>query len=172
MAFSFDLTAMLTNLDRSIPEFMRLVAGAAYVMGVTFTASALYHLKIYGELRTMMSSQTGLKQPISYIIVAGMCFYLPTAIRTVLVTTFGYDNPLSYSEMGGGTMAIRVMLQFIRLIGFIAFIRGWVMIARASQQSAQPGMFGKALIYILGGIFAINIVGTARVVGNTLGITF
>lgn len=173
MALSFNLTAMLTSLNSTIPAFMQMVAGAAYVMGISFTASAIYHMKVYGEARTMMATQTGLKQPVTYIFVAAMLFYLPTSVNSVMLTTFGYDNPLAYGEWSGGSvgLATMVFLQIIRLIGLIAFVKGWVLLARSSQQGAQPGQFGKAMVHILGGIFAINIVGTTNMLANTLGIT-
>ena len=176
MAVSYDAGQMLINLGESLPAIYRMVTGAAYVIGIGFAVAALYHLKIYGELRTMMSSQTGLKQPMMYLFVAAIFIFLPTGFAMVMSSTFGYANVLSYQQWPtrSGYPISReaiVVLQLIQLIGIISFIKGWILIQRSSSQQQQGG-FGKGLVHVMGGIFAANIVGTAVIVSNTLGIRF
>jgi len=172
-----DAKDMLIRISTYVPQLWRMVTGAAYVLGLLFMFKALYHLKIYGEARTMMSSQTSMKQPIMYIFVGAALMYYPTMRETLMTTTFGYDSPLKYSSWDGpntmqgySTDAIFYVVQFI---GLLAFIRGWVLLSHtAGQGGAQPGQFGKAMTHIFGGTLAMNIVGTINVLQKTLGVNF
>jgi len=58
---------------------------------------------------------------------------------------------------------------FIQIIGLVAFVRGWMMIAKsASQGGHQQGGFGKGMMHVFGGVMAINIVSTLNVINETL----
>ncbi|NKB46539.1 MAG: type IV secretion protein IcmC [Legionellales bacterium] len=174
-----DAVQMLTNLASVQPNLYKLVTGAAYVIGLAFIFRALYHLKIYGELRTMMASQTGLKEPLAYLFVGTMLLYLPTGFSTVMQTAFGYDNVLAYTDWrttsgsitGPGGVAI---LRLVQLVGAIAFVKGWMILARSAGQGggAQGNTTGKGLTHIFGGVAGMNIVGTANVISSTLGVSF
>lgn len=171
-----DATQILINLSDSLGPVSQLISGAAYLIGISFAFKALYHLKIYGELRTMMSSNTSFKEPMAYLFVAAIFIFLPTGVSLIMSTTFGYANPLAYSEWpsAGGTSVSPGMIAVFRLvqvIGLIAFIRGWIFIVKSQGQGAQGG-FGKGLTHIFGGIAGMNIIGTAQVISATLGINF
>lgn len=173
---AIDVSQMLINLGESIDPIYRMVTGGAYLLGILFAFKALYQLKIYGELRTMMSSQTSLKEPLSYLLVAGIFIYLPTGFQMVMMSTFGYDNPLAYSSWpseGGIDLSPTavVVLRIVQLVGVIAFVRGWILMAKSSGQGGG-GAFGKGLVHVLGGVAAMNIVGAAVIVSNTLGVSF
>lgn len=173
-----DVSQMILNLGTSIDPIYRMVTGVAYLLGVIFAFKALYHLKIYGELRTMMSSNTSIKEPLAYLFVAAIFIYIPTGFHMVMMSTFGYENPLAYSSWpSAGGIDLNptsiVILRIIQLIGVIAFVRGWVLLARSASQAGggQGGSFGKGLIHVVGGVFAMNIVGTAVIISNTLGLS-
>lgn len=167
----------LTHLAGSIDQVYTMVTGAAYVIGISFAFKALYSLKVYGELRTMMASNASVKEPLTYLIVAAVFIYLPTGFGIIMSTTFGYKNVLAYSQLpssfdldeSNGGFAL---LKLLQLIGVIAFVRGWVLLARSQGQGAQPGGMGKGLTHVFGGVLLMNIVGTLDVVYNTLGISF
>ncbi len=164
---------MLINLATQLGPVQQLITGTAYLMGVSFAVRALYHMKIYGEARTMMASHTNAKEPLMYFFVAGILMFIPTGVDLMMATTFGTNNILAYSEwpstnpigLGG-----RAILYLVQVIGLIAFIRGWLYMAKSQQQGAQGG-FGKGLTHVFGGLLAMNIVGTATMISNTLGVT-
>jgi intracellular multiplication protein IcmC len=92
-------------------------------------------------------------------------------------TTFGQSNVLAYNELSpalnltdsnGGIALLRIL----QLIGVIAFVRGWVLLARSQGQGAQPGTMGKAVTHVFGGVLLMNIVATVNIMYNTLGIKF
>jgi intracellular multiplication protein IcmC len=172
-----DVTSMLANLQKSLPPLFKMATGAAYVMGVSFVFKGLYDLKIYGESRTMMSGNTNLKSPI-FIIVAGvMCLFSPSAFNMVMQTTFGYTSILAYDQFptsSGESLSQNaiIILQIIQVVGIYAFIRGWVLLARSASNQGAHGLFARGITHVVGGVFAINIVGTCNVIAATFGITF
>lgn len=169
---------ILTNLANSLIPVERLITGGAYLIGCAFLFKALYSLKIYGEARTMMSSNTSIKEPMFYLLIGALLIYFPSAFNMMMQTTFGYQNVLQYAPANsknaafgtlfGGSPIGRALTIIIQVIGLVAFIRGWVLIARSASQGQPPGGTGKGLIHVFGGILAINIVGTLEMLINTL----
>lgn len=170
---------VLKNIAENVQPIQKLITGAAYVMGLLFAFKALYVLKLYGEARTMMSSNATAKEPLMYLFVAAVFLVSPKAVSVFLASTFGSSNILEYAPMNGGSQplydvfgygseAIKPMMMIIQTLGYVAFIRGWVLVARASSQGQQPGGVGKGLMHVFGGILAINIVSTIQIVNNTI----
>ncbi|HBD9254156.1 TPA: type IVB secretion system protein IcmC/DotE [Legionella pneumophila] len=171
---------ILANIANQLEPVQRLITGGAYLIGCAFIFKAIYSLKVYGEARTMMSSNTSIKEPVMYLMVGALLIYFPSLVSSVMQTTFGYSNPLAYSGgvssgsdtisalFGSGSLVGRPLVMIIRVIGLIAFVRGWVLIARSASQGQPPGGTGKGLIHVFGGILAINIVGTVDMINNTL----
>ena len=170
---------ILQNIADNLEPVSRLLTASAYLIGLAFAFKALYSLKIYGEARTMMSSHTSMKEPLTYLAVSAIFIYFPTAFEIFMNTSFGYGNVLAYAPIdssnstintlfGFGSAAGRPLTMIIQFIGLAAFIRGWVLIARAASQGQQPGGTGKGFVHVLGGILAMNIVGTLQIIDNTL----
>lgn len=171
---------IIQNIASNLLPVQNLIKGAAYVLGLAFAFKALYSLKIYGEARTMMSQHGSLKEPLTYLFVAAILLILPNTLQTLLNATFGSPNILGYSPInsqnptfnslfGSESEAGASIVLIIQTIGYIAFVRGWMIVVQASSsQGGQPGTLGKGLIHVLGGILAINIVGTLQIVNNTL----
>lgn len=170
---------ILTNIAKTLEPVERLLTGAAYLIGLAFAFKAIYTLKVYGEARTMMSSNASIKEPVVYLMVAAIFIYFPTGLGMILQTTFGDSSILQYAPInsqnstidtlfGGGSVVGRPLTMLIQVIGLVAFIRGWVLIARSASQGQPPGGTGKGLVHVFGGILAINIVATLRIINNTL----
>ncbi|MBA2648253.1 MAG: type IV secretion protein IcmC [Legionella sp.] len=174
-----DQVDILTNLSNSLGPIERLITGAGYLIGCMFIFKALYSLRMYGESRTMMSNSTSIKEPLLYLFVGVMLIYLPTAMSILLESTFSVSSPLQYAPVnsknvgintlfGSGSAIGKPLSMFIQVIGLVAFVRGWVLLARSGSQGQQPGGAGKGMIHIFGGILAVNIVGTLQMINNTL----
>ncbi|NCT56280.1 MAG: type IV secretion protein IcmC [Legionella sp.] len=168
-------TSVLINIAKSLLPVQQLITGAAYVVGIAFALKALYSLKIYGEAKTMQSSSTSIKEPLFNMMIAGFLIFFPTGFELMMNTTFGYSNVLAYSDssltqsfFGGNSQLGHAVVIIFQTIGLYAFTRGWVLISRAAGQGQQPGGTGKGLMHIVGGILAVNIVGTVEVIKNTL----
>ncbi len=175
MSSSSMTTEMLVNLAQSLLPVQNLITGAAYLIGLSLGLKAVYTLKVYGEARTMQSSTSSIKEPIFYMLVAGLLIYFPTAMDIMLNSSFGSSSVLAYGDSdimtgifsGDSDLGNAVVIIF-QTIGLYAFVRGWVLIARSASQGQQPGGMGKGLMHVFGGILAVNIVGTVEMVNNTL----
>ena len=168
------------NLAPSLIGVQKLLTGAAYIMGIFFIYKGLMALKQVGEHRSHMSQHHTLKEPVSYILAGACLLFFPTALKIFLSTVFGSENIMAYqsiqssnpffNSLFGPTASFgKDIVLFIQVVGIIAFIRGWVLLAKgASQGGHQQGGFGKALMHIFGGILAINVVQTLSIINDTL----
>ena len=167
---------VIRNIANNLIPVQRLVTGAAYLIGLAFAFKAIYSLKIYGESRAMMSSSASIKEPLIYLIVAAIFIYFPTGLDIMLVTAFGREGILQFQDINSPNSALSLfsgptgeaLALIIQVVGVIAFVRGWMLIARSASQGQQPGGTGKGLMHVFGGILAMNIVATLEIINNTL----
>ena len=77
-------------------------------------------------------------------------------------------NPLLSSLFGEDSQFGYTIALVVQVVGVVAFVRGWVLIARSASQGQPPGGTGKGLMHVFGGVMAMNIIGTVEVLENTL----
>jgi len=167
-----DVPQILLNLSTIYPSFWTLITAICFVAGVIFALRSVYAFKVYGEARTMMNPQTSLRAPLIYLFVAAALIYTPSGFQMVMQTLYGYSKPLPLAYQGYSedvTSAIRAVFGLVQLVGIVAFLRGWLNLAKHAHQGGggQHGI-GKAFTHIIGGIMAVNIVGTYNIVAATL----
>lgn len=164
------LTTMLTTLAGQTPALLRMLMALSYVIGLFFFFSAVYKLKQYGDLRTMMSSSTDLRTPIMQLVMGAMFLFFPNTIQVAMQTVFNTASPLAYH--GGGDQThkeiISAVIKIMQVFGVVAVLRGLMMLSKAGQQG-QPNMMGKGTMHLVAGVLAINIYGTWQVLENSLG---
>lgn len=169
---------ILTNIANNLVPIEKLVTGSAYLMGLAFAYKAIACLKHHGE-RASAQQQAGLKEPLVYFMVAAVFIYFPTGLSVLMKTSFGYSSVLAYSSLqtqnptlntlfGPSSEVGRSLSMIIQVIGLIAFIRGWVLISRSATHGQSPGGTSKGIMHVIGGVLAMNIVGTLEVLNNTL----
>ena len=171
-----NLETILFNISTTLPAIVQMVMGFCYVFGLWLTFRALYKLKQYGELRTMMSSNTDLREPMLLLMVGAFMLLLPTTIQFAENTLFDYyyAQPIMYptSQQSPWGMVEDVLIQIVRFVGLIAFIRGWSIVTHLGGQSNPNATFGKAITFIVAGVLAMNFHGTVRVLAQTIGVFY
>src|SRR5437773_8521060 len=80
--------SMLVNVTNEFPNIYRLITATAYLMGIAFIFRGVYQLKVYGDLRTMMSVQTNFKATMMVFFAGAALLYTPTACKCMLLSTF------------------------------------------------------------------------------------
>lgn len=169
-----DLTQMLVTMQQSLQPVWAALIALSYVLGIFFIAIAILKLKQYGQMTVMMATHAALGPSLAYLFVGIGLLFLPTILNIMTVTLWGYGVEQIPAYEAGGTFDVSdimvPVIQLIQVIGLIAFIRGWVMLVKMGGQGAPPGTVSKGLIHILGGILAINIVGTIDVLRATFGL--
>lgn len=162
---------MITRLVDQLPSLTRLVTAFAYVMGIWFMVVSIMKFKRYGEMRTMMSMQHHLREPMTYFVVAALLLFLPSSVNMGLSTFWAEPSPYSYLEQDDQwSQFINNCFLVVQFIGTVAFVRGLTIIAQLGGQGGAQGAFGKGVTHIIGGIFCINIYQFTQVILFTLGI--
>ena len=174
-----DQTNVLVNLANSLLPVEKLITASAYVVGIVLAMKAIILLKTHAESRGQ-NGQGGMKEPFVYFVVAGILIYFPSGFKILMNTTFGYPTVLSYASMDSNSPLINALFApgnemgsalalIIQVFGVYAFVKGWLMIAKASGgQSSGGGSTGKGMTHVFGGILAMNIIGTLQMISNTL----
>lgn len=165
------LDQVIANISNNIGALMQMVTGLAYILGFYYVIVGVMELKHFGEARTMMSSEHGLKKPLIHIFVGAALIYLPTSIKTGIETLWQQPSPLAYVVEKGNAWSELVGNSFmiLQFIGVIAFIRGLIKLSHLGGHGGQPGQFGSAMTHIIGGILCINMYDTVKMVLATLG---
>ncbi len=168
------LTDLFENLNSSMNAIWQMLTAVAYLTGFSMTCSAIYRLKKFGERTAFMHNSKGLLAPSALFIVGVFLMWSPSFIDIMVFSLFGSDvqSTLSWENSTSGidwAEAIAPMIQTIQVIGFIAFIRGWMLVTRSTAEQSQPGSVSKGSIHVVGGVMAINITGTMDVLSNTFG---
>lgn len=167
-----DIASVLANLQATVPQVTKLVVALCYTMGVGFILKSVYMLKMYGQGVTMMSSHHSVSKPFIVLFVGVGCLYIPTIISISIdsLWSYGSSSVLAYpADVSNWDAVINPLISIVRLFGLIAFVRGWTLLVKLGAEQAQPGTFGKGVMHMLGGVLAMNIVGTINVIKATLG---
>lgn len=169
------IESMLLTMTNQFPNIYRLITALAYIMGIAFIFRGVYQLKVYGDLRTMMSVQTNFKATMMVFFAGTALLYAPTAFKSMLLSTFAtttVQDPMSYEPASSMStlLASQAVLRFVQLIGTISFIKGWVSLTHVSNPNGRSSM-SKAVTHIVAGLLAINIEGTKEILEASFGIT-
>ncbi|MBY0544695.1 MAG: hypothetical protein K2Q14_04010 [Gammaproteobacteria bacterium] len=165
---------MLENIDAQLPYFYSAVSGFAYLCGLFFMIAGIHAFKEFGN-GAMSGNKLAMKEPLAYIIIGAMLIYLPTAKDVFLTTVYGtatvsayvgYGVSDTFNEMG------KVIVDIVQFVGFIAFVRGLMMMHKVGVGQTQQGAsFNKGLTHLIGGVIAMNIVAFGHIISTTLGIS-
>lgn len=170
---STDITKMLANLETSLPDIRRFITAVAFLMGFVMFCSGIARLKIFGMQRTMMPVQAHLAATFGKLIVGVMLISLPTWLKISTYTFFGttYFNTVTTGLFPADFAAAEhAMFELLAVIGLVSFVRGLFLLKNAVQQNAPQGTMGKGVIFLVGGLFLVNIGGVFDIIKNTLGL--
>ena len=138
--------------------------------------AAVTGLKRLGQsISVHAPQQSGMSTVLVKFMIGVLLIYLPTTINVGVVTFWGKNagGILRYTSGDSDQfgMVKEGAIAIVRVIGLISLVKGLVILSRSVGQSVQPGTFSRGLMHVIGGILAINVVGTLKVIGGTLGIS-
>jgi hypothetical protein len=163
--FAASFPEMVVSFSNSYDGIWKFMLGATAVIGIFLVSSS-----IFAWTKTMEdSSRNSMKVPLSLFFSGIIIFQIGDALKT-MEDTFGMSgrNILSSAAGGGqnGAAVILAVLGFVQIIGFIAFIRGFLILQKYSSGEARDGM-GRAITHIAGGVMAVNIKWTIAMLVQT-----
>ena len=127
-----DLTQMLNNLQQNLQPVWTMLLAACYVFGVVLMGTGIFKLKQYGQMTVMMSTHAALGPSLAYLMVGAGLLFIPTLLDTLMISLWGtgfgnYDTMPGDPGVGVGYAEILVpIVRIVQVIGFIAFLRGWL----------------------------------------------
>lgn len=157
---------VFANFRASSVALTRLVEYTSYIIGLFLVLNSIIKFSQLGS-----NPQLSPKVPIGMFLIGVSIFSLTSTISVVSTTMAMGNGPgaVLMPSAGGFGAATAAGLQgvflFIRLVGYIAFIRGWLLLNQGAQ--GKDGMIGRGLTHIFGGVAAINITVTAKILANT-----
>lgn len=171
-----DLQSMMLTFNQNLPGMFQLARGAAFTVGIILMVRVLFKLRRAADYRSMMYQPTELIGPMVGVAIASALIYWPVYMDAVTDTVFARGEILSPSFNSGSYFGrnaeiAEAVLGVLKLIGLIAFIRGWLLLLRATDQgSAGQGFAGKGIAHIISGMLAWHFWWTVQMLGNTFGI--
>lgn len=167
----YDISKMVFRWVNDYYLLSRLLFAFSYLTGMICMFRALYYLKVYGEARTMMATQANAATPIALIVCGAGLIFLPTAIDVLNFTVYHTNTTLSYDTADSSYGDLMVMISLVvQLVGLIAVIRGLMILSGTGQQGRQPGMTGKGMTHLMGGILAMNFWATTAMLSRLFGV--
>ncbi len=175
---SFSLDTALTNLSNAFSSIEHLIVAITYIIGLSLIVRGIMMYRVFAT-QTMSSAQKGeIAGPMVHIIIGSLLLYLPSTLTTSLTTVFATtdisqaSDIIAYQSLSGSEKwqkLTSVVIEYMTLIGLIAFVRGWVILSKMGHSGSQPGSMGKGLIHVIGGILLVNIVDTVNILSCTFG---
>lgn len=167
---SINFNTMMTALKTNMEPVIVLTKAAGYVLGFTMVISAIMDLKKIGQ--SQGGAEGALGGPLFRLALGVALIYYPFTISIGNATLTGSSSIQAYPTGSGGQFeqAKQGAVALIQVIGYVSFIRGFITLGHSTKPGSQAGTVGKGVLYVVGGILAINIVTTMQIVGNTLGI--
>jgi hypothetical protein len=164
---SAGVDAMFANFRDSSVALTRLIKYISYIIVLFFVINSIHKFSQLGS-----NQQLTPKVPITMFFVGVSIFSLTSVVNMATATMAMGAGPgtilmPSGPAFGAVTAAgLQGVFLFIRLVGYIAFIRGFLLLNQAGQ--GKDGTVGRGLTHIFGGVAAINITITAKILANTL----
>lgn len=169
-----NFASMMTTFQSNLPFVKMLVVGFSYTLGVAMMLRAVFKLKRYGQMRTMMAMNMSAAKPMIILLVGAGLIFLPTLINAMVGTFFAYGSSsvMEYPAASNWSSVVNPLIQVVKVLGLISFVRGWAMLAKyGAEGGSQPGIAGKSMMHMTGGVLAMNIVGTIDVMKASFGIS-
>lgn len=167
-AHAENVQEMFITFSNSYSGIWKFMLGISYLVGLFLMCASVFAWAKVMEGRSNVS----LKVPISLFIVGTLIFQIKSAL-TVIEDTFSmtHDGVLGAAGGGGGGSAagagaVAAIMGFVQILGFIAFVRGFLILHKYNTGEQRDGL-GRALTHIVGGAMAINIKWTAAMLADT-----
>lgn len=168
---------LITSLQPVIDPALTLVAIVATLMGVLMVGNAL--IKAYA-----MSSDSGAWRGQGDATIGGVVWSL--VIGGILVSSMSavqmFGNTIFAGDVNGGALlyqsagmtatqktAMTAIMALFTLAGYIAFVRGWVILNKHFNGVIKDGV-GMGLTHIIGGTILIYLNVFLEVLQNTTGL--
>jgi len=174
-----------TGMDNMIYSFMADIYEPMTVMLGIFAYLVAVILLLVGISRLIKTAQDGPRGPtglgtIMTFIVAGVLFSFGDSMAVFSESLFGSSQVAVNAQISTDVIkaadakqlapVIEAVMAFVMLVGYIAFIRGWLIMKEFADGQGNSSI-AQALTFILGGTIAINLGSFVNILQESLGIS-
>ena len=148
--------SIFEHLDTSLNKILPSLIGLCYLLGLFFILKAFYMLKKLGYKTAFMHAGSSMLGPAALIMIGTILMYTPEFLKIMLLSLYGKSEVTSIVEWKsthqstGGVdsweSSIIPLVGIIQVIGLFAFIRGWVLVMKATGENAPPGNLSKGIL--------------------------
>lgn len=156
-------------IERIIPQMQKFwlpILIISVLMGLAFIIIGMCRFASSGS--RMGFQRAPLNGSTMLVLMGIVLTNIPAALDTLAFSTMQQASmqELSYMPPAGiGRNYIRLAVYLIQLVGLCAFIRGWGLMGHIGNR----GGFGRAATHIIGGAWAVNIIGFFHMLGLSFG---
>ena len=169
------LDVMMTNFISNIKNpILSLISIIAFITGLYMIARGLFKASKYGfDPRTHAMHLILINMLFGALLLA-----IGSNMYTITYAVFGGITTAPGSVIQWAALssvspqfanAVTACLQFVQIIGAIAFVRGWLILKKVAEGNGQTSL-AQGLTHILGGVLAINIFIFLPIMDNTFGL--
>lgn len=166
-----DASTMLGALMESFPGFESFLNLLVSLLGIILTGMAIFKFIEFDQGRARLLT------PFMYLFAGVALWNFASGVNAFLETVYGSSTSvqslLSYSgsKLPEQTAKMsKLLIMCIRLIGYAAFIKGWLIFKRIGDgNNGSDEALSKAMIHLFFGVAAINIVETVNIVSSSIG---
>lgn len=168
-AYSADLGTMFASFQKSGGQLINFVNKLNVVIAIFLIIGSVFRFAQVGQ-DPRNSPRVPIAMFLCGVFLWAMTGTLDAISQSLAMGPSAGNVLLDYkgNQTGTSKEAIKGVLIFIQLLGYIAFIRGVLMLNQAGM--GKDGMVGRGLTHCIGGVLAINILMTVQVVANTYGL--
>ena len=156
------LDVMMTNFIGNIKNpILSLISMISFITGLYMIVRGLFKASKYGfDPRTH-----AMHIILINIIFGALLMAIGGNMYAITYSVFGLNagvpgSVIQWASLGSVSPqfanAVTACLQFVQIIGAIAFVRGWMILKKVSEGNGQTTL-AQGLTHILGGVLAINI---------------
>lgn len=161
------LGTMFANFTESGKALIKLVQASAFVIGAYLLIGSVF------KMLAVSNGKAEIKTPITMFFCGIALLSVMSSFSVISQTMSMPSGPgdVLISASSGGfkaqtAAAMTGVLTFIQLLGYIAFIRGWLLLN--SHGMGKEGALSRGLTHLFGGVAAINIKITAKIIATTI----
>jgi len=159
--------SMFANFAESARALIKLVQASAFVVGSYLLIGSVF------KMLAVSNGKAEIKTPIT-MFFCGIALLSIMSSFSVISETMSMPSGPGDVLISGGTggftaqtaAAMTGVLTFVQLLGYIAFVRGFLLLN--SGGAGKEGALGRGLTHLFGGVAAINIKLTAKIIATTI----
>ncbi len=164
---------MIENLRAQLPDVLILLQDFSYLLGFFYVGHGLWRGR-----NSLYDARITKESVMSQILLGAALIALPTlgwhTENTLFTGSHSSLQALAYTGPGGQNMttAVEAVEYFVQVVGWIAIVRGLMILREVGNGSAGQGVTArKGVTHIMGGGLATVCVATAKAIGSTFGLT-